>query len=81
MDNSGNHRTQVKTIGITLFAAVFVAPPCYIPPNGYVSSVACRGQVMPGATAWLNAPTKFWYGAVAYGGHCYRINSVCDVTI
>ena len=33
--------------------------------NRVVSAVACRDLVMPGATAWLDAPTKFQYWAVA----------------
>jgi len=44
-------------------------------------AVACRGLVTPGATAWLDAPVKFQYWAVAYGSHCYWIYAVCNVTI
>jgi len=33
------------------------------------------------ATAWLNTPTKFLYWSVAYGGHCYWIDAVCEFTI
>ena len=33
-----------------------------------------------GLLDWM-PPSKFWYWAVAYGGHCYWIYAVCDVTI
>jgi len=36
---------KVKTIGVTLFAAVFGAPACCIPPNGYVSFLSRPSQI------------------------------------
>jgi len=35
----------VKTIGLTLFAAVFDAPACCIPPNVYVSFISTPSQI------------------------------------
>jgi len=40
------------------------------------SSGDARGECLIGCP-----PPKLWYWAVAYGGHCYRIYVVCDVTI
>jgi len=34
-----------KTIGVTLFAAVFGAPACCIPPNSYVSFISRTSQI------------------------------------
>jgi len=40
-----NKCPQVKTIGVTLFAAVSGAPACSIPPNGYVSFISRPSQI------------------------------------
>jgi len=37
--------THVKTIEVTLFAAIFGAPDCCIPPNGYVSFISRPSQI------------------------------------
>jgi len=37
--------TAGKTTGVTLFAAVFGAPACCIPPNGYVSFISRPSQI------------------------------------
>jgi len=37
----------VKTIGVTLFTAVFGAPACCNPPNGYVSFISRPSQIPP----------------------------------
>jgi len=37
--------TASKTIGVTLFAAVFGAPAFCIPPNGYVSFISRPSQI------------------------------------
>jgi len=37
--------TASKTIGVTVFTAVFGAPACCIPPNGYVSFILRLSQI------------------------------------
>jgi len=47
-----NQAPQAKTIGVTLFAAVFVAPACCIPPYGFVSFIS-RPSPIPLWWPWM----------------------------
>ena len=54
--------------------------------KGFASALAAASGVQMSADVRGDClivcpPNKIWYWAVTYGGHCYRIYTVCDVII